>query len=153
MINLVTEIKAPIERCFDLSRSIDLHKISTKHTGEEAIAGVTTGLINLNETVTWRAKHFGIWQRMTSRITEIERPFYFVDEMVKGPFRTIRHLHSFKSEGELTIMEDEFYYTCPFGMFGKIFDALILKRYLYRLLRDRNLVIKEYAEKEVPVVI
>jgi hypothetical protein len=49
VINLHTQINAPIGIVFDLSRSIDLHKISTAHTNEEAIAGVTSGLIGMGE--------------------------------------------------------------------------------------------------------
>lgn len=86
IINLHTEIKAEKEVVFDLSRSIDLHKISTEQTSEEAIAGKTSGLIGLHESVTWRAKHFGIYQNLTSKITKFDRPNYFVDEMVKGRF-------------------------------------------------------------------
>jgi ligand-binding SRPBCC domain-containing protein len=147
-IHLTTRIKAPLKRCFDLSRSIDLHKISTKHSNEEAVDGVLTGLIGLNETVTWRAKHFGIWQKLTSEITEMEPPHYFVDTMVKGPFKAIKHRHTFKPEGNFTIMEDDFYYSSPFGILGAIIDKFILKKYLTSLLENRNLVIKEYAESE-----
>lgn len=91
IITLHTLINAPINRCFDLSRSIDLHKISTEHTKEEAIAGVTSGLINRDESVTWRAIHFGISQTLSTKITEFERSTFFVDEMVKGAFKSIRH--------------------------------------------------------------
>jgi ligand-binding SRPBCC domain-containing protein len=83
----ITLIHAPLERCFDLSRSIDLHKVSTARTGEQAIAGVTSGLIGLGEEVSWRARHFGVWQQMTSRITAFDRPAYFQDTMVRGAFR------------------------------------------------------------------
>ena len=64
-IKLETYISAPIEKVFDLARSIDLHKVSTLGTNEEAIAGRTTGLIELGETVTWQAKHFGLYQKLT----------------------------------------------------------------------------------------
>jgi ligand-binding SRPBCC domain-containing protein len=148
MIHLITKIKAPVERCFDLSRSIDLHQISTTHTKEKAIAGVITGLIGLNETVTWQAKHFGLTQTMTSRITEMERPYMFVDEMVKGPFKAIKHRHAFKAQGEITIMIDDFQYSSPLGVVGRLFNYFILDKYLTRLLIDRNLVIKDYAESE-----
>ena len=47
-IELRTEIKASKEIVFDLSRSIDLHKISTEHTKETAIDGKTAGLIGAN---------------------------------------------------------------------------------------------------------
>ena len=69
-IHLTTVINAPVDRVFDLSRSITLHKISTAHTSEEAVAGVTSGLINENETVTWQAKHLFKVRRFTSRITK-----------------------------------------------------------------------------------
>ena len=90
-IEITTHIHAPIEVCFDAARSIDLHMESTKHTGEQAIAGRTSGLIELGETVTWRAKNFCIWQTLTSKITEMDRPNYFVDEMVDGAFHSFRH--------------------------------------------------------------
>jgi len=51
-IDLVTRIAAPVERCFDLARSIDLHMASTDRTGEQAIAGITSGLIGLEQEVT-----------------------------------------------------------------------------------------------------
>jgi len=112
-ITIETKVKAPLEVCFDLSRSIDLHTISTKHTGERAVAGVTAGLIELGETVTWRAKHLGVWQHLTSRITEYDRPYFFVDEMVKGAFKSFRHEHLFSEIVEGTLMLDVFDDTSP----------------------------------------
>lgn len=95
ILNITTKIKAPIEIVFDLSRSIDLHKISTKHTKEEAIAGKTSGLICKNESVTWRAKHFGIYQTLSSKITAFKKPHYFIDEMQQGIFKSFKHEHIF----------------------------------------------------------
>ncbi|RCH54800.1 cell division protein [Mucilaginibacter hurinus] len=145
-IRLVTEINAPIGRVFDLSRSIDLHVISTEQTGEQAIAGVTSGLIGLGETVTWRAKHFGVWQQLTTIITEFDPPNHFTDEMVKGVFKSICHEHHFEAIKGITLMKDIFIYEVPFGLAGVIFNKLILKRYMARLLATRNKVIKTIAE-------
>ena len=147
-IQLTTTIKAPIERCFNLSRSIDLHMESTGKTGERAIAGRTSGLIEHNETVTWRAKHLGVWQQLTSKITEYEYPVYFVDEMVSGAFKSFRHEHHFMADKDATIMKDMFVFESPFGLLGKWFNQLFLKKYLTGFLAGRNLVIKEYAEGE-----
>lgn len=146
IITLKTIIHAPVQTCFDLSRSIDLHTISTKHTGERAIAGVTSGLIGLGETVTWRAKHFGIWQTLTSKITAYDQPKYFVYEMVKGAFNHFRHEHQFRQMDEDTVMTDVFNYSSPFGALGKLADLLFLKNYMTHLLKERNRVIKLYAE-------
>jgi len=147
-IELLTEINAPIEKVFDLSRSIDLHMESTKQTGERAIAGKTNGLIGLGETVTWRAKHFGIWQTLTSKIVEFEPPNLFVDEMVSGAFKGFRHEHHFITSGDQTIMKDIFEFESPLGILGRIFNKLILTPYMTKLLVKRNKVIKEAAEKQ-----
>lgn len=146
VIRLETIVQTPQEICFNLSRSIDLHMISTKHTGEKAIAGRTTGLILLNETVTWRAKHFGIWQTLTSKITELNYPEYFVDEMVSGAFKSFRHEHHFKTTDNGTIMTDIFAFTSPLGLIGELANLLFLTNYMRILLQKRNQVIKEYAE-------
>ena len=145
-IKITTVIHAPVKRCFDLSRSIDLHIESTKHTGETAIAGVTSGLIGLNETVTWRAKHMGLWQKLTSKITEFNSPNYFVDEMVQGAFKSFRHEHQFAATEQGTEMTDIFTFQSPFGMAGQLFNYLFLTSYMTVLLEKRNTVIKTCAE-------
>lgn len=147
-IELITKINAPIAICFDLARSIDLHRISTSHTSEEAISGVTSGLIGLNEYVTWRAIHFGIKQTLSSKITSFDRPYYFVDEQIQGAFKSIHHLHKFEEINGVVVMTDYFEFSTPYGIFGRLFNALILTSYLRKLLLKRNEIIKQYAETE-----
>lgn len=147
-IKLTTFIESHIEIVFDLSRSIDLHKISTQKTDEEAIAGIKTGLIGLNEWVTWRAKHFGIYQKLTSKITTFDRPHSFTDEMVKGAFKSFKHQHIFKKLENGVEMIDIFEYQSPFGIFGKVADILFLEKYMTHFLKERNQLIKEFAETD-----
>ncbi len=147
-IELITKINAPIDVCFDLARSIDLHRISTAHTSEEAISGVTSGLIGLNEHVTWRATHFGITQTLSSKITGFDRPHYFVDEQIQGAFKSIHHLHQFEETNGIVTMTDDFEFSAPYGVFGRVFNALILTSYLRKLLIQRNKIIKQYAETD-----
>jgi len=146
IIVLETNIKSSLEICFDLARSIDLHKISTEKTNEEAIEGTTKGLINLNEFVTWQATHFGVKQKLTSKITEFDRPYHFRDEQTKGAFKSIVHDHYFKKTENYVVMKDIFDFQSPFGIFGRVFNKLILIRYLTNLLIDRNNIIKDFAE-------
>ncbi|MBF9254265.1 SRPBCC family protein [Pontibacter sp. 172403-2] len=146
VILLTTRIAAPAHICFDLSRSIDLHKISTAHTSEEAVAGVTSGLIKLHEQVTWQARHFGVRQRLTSKITDYHRPTFFADEMVRGAFQSFRHEHVFEEKDGHTIMQDRFSYTSPLGFLGHLANILFLKRYMAGLLLHRNQIIREFAE-------
>jgi ligand-binding SRPBCC domain-containing protein len=148
LIELTTTIHAPIERCFDLARSIDLHKLSTEGTDEEAIGGVTSGLIGKNQEVTWRAKHFGILQTLSSRITEYERPYYFRDEMIKGAFKSIKHDHNFTQSSGITVMKDKFHFESPGWIVGALVNSLILTSYLRSLLMKRNQMIKRIAESD-----
>ncbi|OAQ39734.1 cell division protein [Pedobacter psychrophilus] len=148
IIHLETKIKAELEVVFDLSRSIDLHKISTEKTNETAIAGKTSGLIEMNESVTWRAKHFGFYQTLTSKITEFDRPNFFIDEMQKGAFKEFKHEHHFKKLNQTTLMTDIFDYKSPYGFLGKLADKLFLEKYMTKLLAERNNVIKEFAESD-----
>lgn len=140
-------INAPQQICFDAARSIDLHMASTAKTRERAIAGVTSGLIECGESVTWEAVHFGIKQNLTATITEMEEPRYFVDEMVAGAFKRFRHEHEFIPLGATqTRMLDTFDYTSPFGIVGRLFDWLVLEKYMASFLRTRNEYIKSVAE-------
>jgi ligand-binding SRPBCC domain-containing protein len=145
-IQLTTKIKAPIEIVFDVSRNIDIHQQSASKSYEVAIAGVTSGLINYNETVTWRGKHFGIYLTHKSRITAMTFYHYFVDEMEEGKFKTFKHQHFFEEINEVTTMTDVLQYETPFGVFGKLFDILFLKKHLTQFLLERNKTLKIVSE-------
>lgn len=148
LIHLTTFIAAPIERVFNLSRSINLHQISTASTNEKAIDGVMTGLINKNETVTWQAKHLFKTRLFTSKITGMKSPDFFIDEMIKGDFKSFHHEHHFKAAANGTIMIDLLNFETPYGTFGKIANTLFLRSYMEKFLEKRNEVIKEYAETQ-----
>ncbi|MDO1447910.1 SRPBCC family protein [Rhodocytophaga aerolata] len=146
VIELDTLINAPIERCFLLSLSVDVHTLSTAHTQERAVAGIMSGRMKLGDTVTWRARHFGIWQQLTSKITAYQYPTYFCDEMISGAFQSFRHEHHFIQQLAGTRMKDVFYFESPLGLLGKLANGLFLKSYMSTLLAQRNLVIKKVAE-------
>jgi len=146
VIVLRTRVAAPPSRCFDLARDVDLHQRSTAASRERAVAGVTSGRLGRGDEVTWEATHFGVRQRLTSRITEFDPPNRFVDEMVRGAFTRFRHEHQFLSIPDGTEMVDTFDYTSPLGPLGRLADGLFLRRYMTRLLRDRNAYLKRVAE-------
>jgi ligand-binding SRPBCC domain-containing protein len=148
LIRLETYINAPIDRCFDLSLSVDLHRDSVAHTQERPVAGVTSGIMKLGDTVTWEAVHFGIKQHLTSQITAYERPYRFTDEMLKGAFHDITHLHEFVSQPPGTLMIDLFEFHAPLGFLGKLAETLFLTRYMKGLLLTRNRYLKRAAEAE-----
>ena len=147
----LTAIRAPIEMCFDLARSVEVHLAGNVHCGEAAVAtkGVTSGLVGLGQRVTWRAKHFGLWHNLTSEITAMDRPAYFRDAMIQGPFRLMNHEHYFRRvSDEETRMRDVFCFAAPLPLLGRIAETVVLRRYMQRLLRERNAVIRAVAENE-----
>jgi ligand-binding SRPBCC domain-containing protein len=148
-IQLETRIAAPERRCFLLALSIDLHMDSTAGTREQAIAGITTGLIANGESVTWRGRHFGLMLLHTSKIARYEPPAFFQDIMTAGAFKSFEHDHRFQEQDGETLMQDELRFSAPLGILGSIAEKLVLHRYLTRFLRERNQFVKHLAESEM----
>jgi ligand-binding SRPBCC domain-containing protein len=146
IIEVTMQIAAPQELCFDLARDIDLHIESTHGTNEKALGGVTTGLIGLGEEVTWEATHFGIRQRLTSRITAFDRPNHFRDSQVNGPFHHFDHDHFFSCGPGGILMRDVFTYQSPLGWLGRLADFIFLRSYMAAFLQKRAQVIKIRGE-------
>ena len=146
-----TLIDAPIDRVFDLSRSIEVHLLANVHENEQALAvgGLTTGLVGLDEQVTWRAKHFGLWHDLTSKATVVKPPTHLQVTMVEGIFRSMQANHLFRSlPSGATELRDTFAIAAPLPILGPIAEALFLRRYMIALNRERNAVIKQLAESD-----
>jgi ligand-binding SRPBCC domain-containing protein len=144
-----TTIRAPIERVFDLARSVDAHLASTDGTAEAAVAGRTSGLLELGDTVTWRARHFGVTQHLTSLMTAFDRPHHFQDRMVRGVFRSFEHDHYFRqlADGEIEMFEVLRFAAPPPGL-GWLVERLVLGPHFRRFLRTRNVILKRIAETD-----
>ncbi len=150
-IEIITNIKAPPQRCFDLSRDVDFHQRSLEGSQETAIAGRTSGLMELNDQVTWRAKYFGVYHLHTARITRLEPPVYFRDEMTRGRFKEFVHDHFFETLGSGTRMRDAIEFRSPLGALGSLVDLLVLRNYLRRLIEARSCAIRIEAESKGPL--
>jgi ligand-binding SRPBCC domain-containing protein len=151
----LTYIQAPIEKCFDLARSVEVHLAGNVHWGESALAtgGVTSGLIGLGQRVTWRARHLGVRQNLTSEITAFEPPFYFRDTMIDGAFRVMWHDHFFRAMSAdttampATEMKDILCFAAPLPLLSRLAEMIVLRRYMRALLLERNAVLKRIAEQ------
>lgn len=145
-IKVTTTINAPIEMVFNNCKNIDIHQYSASKTNEKAIAGRTSGLINKGETVTWKGNYFGIYIQHQSIISEMDFPNYFVDEQLKGHFKSFKHQHFFIQKENLTIMTDILEYKTPFSFIGKLFDKLLLENHLTNFIIYRNAILKQLSE-------
>ncbi len=147
-IVLETPIKNSAKVCYRLCLNVDLHQLTTAKTGEHIVDGVKSGVMKLGDFVTWKAKHFGVWQTLTTKIIEAIPFTYFVDEMQNGAFQSMRHEHYYTEKEAGTLMKDVFYFESPFGILGKIFNYFVLEKYMAKLLVERNQLIKEIAESD-----
>lgn len=147
-IKITTTINTPIKTVFNNCRNIDLHIKSVSKTNEKAISGRTSGLIKKGETVTWKGKHFGIYLSHQSIISEMKYPHYFIDEQLKGKFKNFKHRHLFKKVNNSVLMIDELEYEVPYGIIGKIFNQLFIKKHLTNFIIERNKYLKSISENE-----
>lgn len=147
-IHLTTFIAAPAEVVFDLSRHIGIHRESMQQYKEEAVAGTTAGLVEKDDTVTWRARHLFKLRQLTSRITDMVKHSFYANEQVNGDFKMLRHEHHFKPCDNGTIMIDLFHFESPYGAAGRLFNQIFLTKYIKKLLEHRNHFIKKFAEGE-----
>jgi ligand-binding SRPBCC domain-containing protein len=150
-IEVVTEINATAEVVFGLELDMDVHAASLAASGETATTSTGRRRVALGDEVTFRARHFGLVWRMTSRITAYEPPRRFVDEQVRGPFRALRHEHVFDDLGAgRTRMIDRMTVSAPLGPVGYVVTRVLLTPYLRRLLTQRSAHVKRLAEARRP---
>ena len=146
-LTVTTSIAAPLSTCFDLARSVEAHAQSAAGTGERVVGGRTSGLLELGDEVIWEARHFGVVQRLSSRITEFRPPAFFQDRMTRGAFRFLEHDHLFEPQDGGTLMTDILRFQAPFGPLGWIAERLLLAPHLRRFLIARGLALKAMAEQ------
>jgi len=147
-ITLATEIHAPIGLCFDLCRDLDVHTRTVAHTRERLVGDTRGGRAEMGDVLTFEATHLGVRQRLTSQITEFERPTLFAEEAISGAFASLRHVHTFAEVPGGTLMRDTLTWTSPLGWLGGVADRLFLTRYMLRFLAIRNRNLKAICEAE-----
>ena len=147
-LTLVTDFAAPPARCFDLVRSVELHLLSAAATGERAVAGVTAGLLGPGDEVTFRARHLGIWQELTTRITLYDRPHRLRGSQRRGAFRRFEHDHHFAPAGAGTRLVEVVDFAAPLGPLGRLAERLVLTPHLRRFLTTRMRVVRAVAESD-----
>lgn len=147
-ITIDTFIAAPRELCFDLARDVLVHAETARFSGERLVEpGRLSGLLQSGDLVSFEGRHFGLRQRFTARITGVRRPDVFIDEMVHGAFKRLRHVHEFHEREGGTLMRDILDWDAPLGFLGRIADALFLRRHMTWFVRTKQEQLKLIAER------
>ncbi len=147
-ITLFTRIKAPLEQVFDLSRSLDFHLDRLSDPGEKISAGQSTGLLELDSTVTWVGSPFKFRQELQTKVTALQDGSHWTEERISGPFSQMKQTHSFSSEKAATVITNKFSYKTSRGPIAWFVENAFLTALLRRHLADRNRILKEVAESE-----
>ena len=149
-IVIETKIRAPIELCFDLARDVDAHSESAAFSSERIVPpGRTEGLLELGDLVAFEGRHLGVKQRFVARITALDRPHRFDDEMVQGSFKWLRHFHEFEFYDGFTTMRDTLEWEPPLGIVGRLADQLFLRRHMHWFVSTKQNGLKRMAEDRV----
>ena len=142
-ITIDTRIAALPDVCFDLARDVSVHVESAAFSGERLVEpGKMSGRLDVGDVVTFEGRHFGIRQRFTTRITRVERPHLFVDEMVRGAFHSLRHIHEFHRDGDGTLMRDILEWRAWFGW--------LVRRHIEWFVRTKQQNLKRIIESRYP---
>ena len=146
-------VRAPIERCFLLSTSIELVQRTLGLRPIAAESRKAGGLIAPADQLVWRGWKFGLPQMHETLITAYEPPHFFQDTMGRGRFARFQHDHRFTAIAdrpgeETTLLEDEVRFAMPFGWPGWLAGRLVMAPHIRGLVRRRFALLKRTAEGE-----
>jgi ligand-binding SRPBCC domain-containing protein len=147
-IHVTTFINAPIERVFNLSRSLALSKMAIKGGTEQLLSSSSANMLGAGETITLRAKHLGKTREITARVTDFTLPDGYAEEQIKGDLKSYRHEYHFKKVDNGTIMIDLVEYEGPRDVAGSLAGKFFLKSYFEENIKKKNELIRQYAESE-----
>lgn len=143
-------IAAPPQEVFDAAIDPQLHLRTMARHGETMVEAPAGGTFTEGSTVTWRARHFGIPFRLRSTVFAIDPPRRFCDRQIRGPFGSFLHEHEFEEHPRGTLMRDTVTFRSPFGPLGRLIDRLFMRRYMQRLIAERNALIAAEVERGRP---
>ena len=143
-ITIRTWIHAPLELCFDAARDVAVHAESAAFSGERLVPpGRLSGTLETGDRICFEGRHFGLRQRFCARITFVDRPHVYVDEVESGFFRELRHAHWFSQHDGGTLMTDELMWRAPLGA---LMDAVFMTRHLSWFVRTKQAHLKRMVE-------
>lgn len=147
-IHLTTFIKAPADRVFDLARNLTLYKKLLQQRKELLSSGSASHLPSTGDTVTVHAKHLGKTRSVILRVMEMDKPRLYVEEQVKGDLGSFRHERHFMVADNGTFLIDKLEVEPPRDLLGRLIGKYYIKRYVEKLVQQRNDLIRQYAESE-----
>jgi len=91
--------------------------------------------------IDYSVKILGFRRHWRTLITDYNPPEEFADIQLKGPYTFWHHTHRFIDRGSDTTIIDEVRYIVPFGILGRLINAIIIRRQLDAIFDYRAEVI------------
>ena len=73
-----------------------------------------------------------------TEITQLKKPYFFIDEQREGPYAFWHHQHHFKSVDAGTEVTDLVHYKLPMGILGRILQHTFIKNQLNAIFNYRQ---------------
>ena len=128
-----------IEEAWDFfSNPNNLSKIMPTNMGFKVIEGATLPLYEgqiIAYTVTPLPLFKTSW---VSEINHINKPHFFVDTQLEGPYKIWHHKHFLKEIDGGTEITDVVHYQVPFGLLGRLLHPIIIKPKLNKIFKHRE---------------
>lgn len=102
------------------------------------IVRTSTAEVTEGTLIDYRLKIKGVPARWQTRISKWRPIDCFVDEQLKGPYKTWHHTHTFLPLKNGTLMTDRVVYVMPFGLLGDIVRELIVRNDIRTIFRFRS---------------
>lgn len=97
--------------------------------------------------IDYSVKIMGFRRHWQTLITEYNPPDRFVDIQLKGPYTFWHHTHRFVDRGSKTTIIDEVKYVVPFGIIGRIINAVVIRRQLDSIFDFRaQIIAREFGD-------
>lgn len=134
-LHFKTLLPLPLEQAYDFgTRLSNLHKIQPGYV--KVLKGQSPHKVN-EHFILFFLQNFlpTLWW---GKISDIQKNSHFTDIQVFGPFKKWKHTHSFKAQGQHTLMVDDVEYELWGGSWGRWLDRVYVKPLLEKMYQGRQ---------------
>jgi ligand-binding SRPBCC domain-containing protein len=136
-------LERPLEEVFPFYADAgNLERITPPLLGFEVITPRPIEM-RVGALIEYRLKVHGIPVRWRTRIEAWEPPHRFIDAQLSGPYTLWHHTHTFRADGDATILGDRVRYAIPFGPLGEAARSLFVARDLETIFDYRRDAVAE----------
>jgi ligand-binding SRPBCC domain-containing protein len=133
-------VNSPIDKVWEFYTDVQHLEIVTPKEMKLKIINVTSEKLTQGSEI-WLQAKLMIFKTTWHSVIRSLKPYQYLDEMIKGPFKKWTHLHMFygisNNNQKQTDVIDEIDFEIPYGRIGKLFESYAYTR-LQKLFNHRK---------------